>query len=224
VADGIISPDKHHVKRCTKCGETKPIDIFAIYGGRPYSWCRECQRRSVREWKQKNPDKVREQQSRKFAKDPIKSRAKNASQFQKHKVKRYVAFKKWNLENPDKVRAYSAGWKDRNREKVAISSSEYRGRSTTRDRARLRHILNKYGMTGEQWNDLYDRQGGVCAICGKPDGHRKRRLVVDHCHTTGRVRGLLCISCNAALGFLGDTLESVKMVLDYLSRGNIIAV
>lgn len=66
-------------------------------------------------------------------------------------------------------------------------------------------------------------QGGVCAICKKPERHRSngpkvKRLAVDHDHTTGEVRGLLCNNCNRALGLFGDDVTALQAAIDYLSR------
>ena len=61
-----------------------------------------------------------------------------------------------------------------------------------------------YGLLPADYDRLLEKQGGVCALCGrgpKPGG-RNRRLCVDHCHKTRRVRGLLCVPCNLALGIL----------------------
>lgn len=56
-----------------------------------------------------------------------------------------------------------------------------------------------YGITVEDYKRMLGEQGGVCAICGEPPSPG-RHLDVDHCHTSGAVRGLLCRSCNAGLG------------------------
>lgn len=60
---------------------------------------------------------------------------------------------------------------------------------------RMWKLQTRFGMTLEEYDELFDGQGGVCAICGgsNPDG---RRLAVDHDHETGEIRGLLCYRCN----------------------------
>jgi hypothetical protein len=65
-----------------------------------------------------------------------------------------------------------------------------------------------------EYNDIFRKQGGVCAIHGEPT---RSPLVVDHDHRTGRVRGLLCRKCNLGIGHLGDNPEIVKRASDYLS-------
>ena len=57
-------------------------------------------------------------------------------------------------------------------------------------------------------------QDGRCAICGAVSG----RLFVDHCHTTGNVRGLLCVACNNALGQFRDSVSALRRAIDYLEQ------
>jgi hypothetical protein len=86
-------------------------------------------------------------------------------------------------------------------------------------------IKCRYGISADDYDRLFDEQDGKCAICsrepvawqGKWKG-RLPRLVVDHDHDTGRVRGLLCGSCNRALGILGDNLAGISRVAAYLFR------
>lgn len=79
-----------------------------------------------------------------------------------------------------------------------------------------------YGITVAEYDVMYDKQNGVCAICdleetakdritGKP-----RKLAVDHCHKTGKVRGLLCTNCNTAIGRLKDDLSLFRAAVRYL--------
>lgn len=72
-----------------------------------------------------------------------------------------------------------------------------------------------YGITYADRDKLYEQQGGCCAICGKDLNHK---YDTDHCHTTGRVRGLLCKNCNRGLGFFDDDVERFKTVIRYLQR------
>ena len=91
-----------------------------------------------------------------------------------------------------------------------------------RDR-KHREQLNRYGITEEDWDEMLEAQGGVCAICGNEElkAHGRTgtqfRLSVDHDHQTGKVRGLLCIRCNRSLGLLGDDVEILRRAIVYLS-------
>jgi len=63
-------------------------------------------------------------------------------------------------------------------------------------------------------------QNGVCAICRLPPTGRRKYLTVDHCHLTGRIRGLLHVKCNSAIGNLNDDPELLRSALDYLERAD----
>lgn len=79
-----------------------------------------------------------------------------------------------------------------------------------------KHILETYGISLEEYWEIYRHQGGVCAICNRAKGLRKK-LSVDHCHATGQVRGLLCTSCNRnVLGHLRDEIAAFQRCIDYL--------
>lgn len=78
-----------------------------------------------------------------------------------------------------------------------------------------RWILKTYGLTIEQYEALYEAQGGVCFICQRATG-KTRRLAVDHDHKTGYVRGLLCKPCNSVLAHFRDDTDTVLRVGSYL--------
>ena len=78
-----------------------------------------------------------------------------------------------------------------------------------------------YGITSETYAEMLESQDGVCGKCKcSPPDHRKKFLAVDHCHKTGKVRGLLCDNCNRGIGLLGDTIESLTEAVDYLKKYN----
>ena len=77
-------------------------------------------------------------------------------------------------------------------------------------------IRNQYGITLAAYYQMLANQGGGCAICGRieePDG---RRLSVDHCHSTGKVRGVLCFACNKGLGLFYDNTDWLRKAVNYL--------
>lgn len=84
-------------------------------------------------------------------------------------------------------------------------------------------ILRKYGLSVEQYRILSEKQNDLCAICYKkesmiyPSG-RKKLLSVDHCHITGKIRGLLCSRCNAGIGQLLSSVDLLKSGITYLEK------
>lgn len=75
--------------------------------------------------------------------------------------------------------------------------------------------IKQYGLTPENYQQMLDKQEGKCAIC-KEKCSTGQRLSVDHCHTTGRVRGLLCRNCNRAIGLLKENREAILRAAEYL--------
>lgn len=80
-----------------------------------------------------------------------------------------------------------------------------------------RYNLARYKITAEEYDRLTKEQGGLCALCKQPATNGTgKRLHVDHDHTTGRVRGLLCHGCNTGLGAFGESAELLNVAADYL--------
>jgi hypothetical protein len=95
-------------------------------------------------------------------------------------------------------------------EKAALHRQKYP------DRLRDYELRRKYGTTLAEYGQLLASQGGVCAICCEaPEGYE---LHLDHCHVTGRVRGLLCARCNTALGKFRDDPVILRAAVNYIER------
>lgn len=92
------------------------------------------------------------------------------------------------------------------------------------DHVHLKQVVKRYGISAEHWNRLFEAQGGCCAICEKHQSTLPCRLVVDHCHDSGVVRGLLCRNCNSAIGMLEERTEVLQAAVDYLSKPRLKAV
>lgn len=91
------------------------------------------------------------------------------------------------------------------------------------DAARKRNggLKRLYGITPKQYEELFEKQKGLCAICESDHANNSRtngKLFVDHDHTTGEIRGLLCSSCNHALGLMKDNVGLLSRAISYLSK------
>lgn len=78
--------------------------------------------------------------------------------------------------------------------------------------------LSRYGLTISDYNALFAAQQGCCRGCTKHQSEFKTRLCVDHCHLTGKVRGLLCAPCNLILGYANDNLTVLTNLHNYLAE------
>jgi hypothetical protein len=81
------------------------------------------------------------------------------------------------------------------------------------------YYKREFGITATEYNTLLHKQNNVCKICGqKEQSKRNKRLAVDHCHTTGKVRGLLCSNCNRGVGLLKDNIQLLEKAIEYLKE------
>ena len=78
-----------------------------------------------------------------------------------------------------------------------------------------RNLKNKYGITFEQYDEMFEKQNGICAICGGINING-RRLGVDHNHRTGQIRALLCNSCNHIIGDAKEDITILQSAINYL--------
>lgn len=83
------------------------------------------------------------------------------------------------------------------------------------------HLRDRYGITIEQYEDMLQSQNGLCTICGVAMDSSQKTCIphVDHDHSTGKVRGILCGSCNAGLGNFRDDVKRLLKAVDYLTLG-----
>jgi hypothetical protein len=85
-----------------------------------------------------------------------------------------------------------------------------------------RVLKHEYGITLVEYEMLLAKQNGVCAICQQPEktldkkNNSLRRLAVDHCHTTSKIRGLLCFYCNTGIGKFGDNPQLIERAAEYV--------
>jgi hypothetical protein len=117
--------------------------------------------------------------------------------------------RKYRLRNSPKEREYQKNYRDNNKDKRKNGMLKLR-----------------FNLTLEDYNLMFDAQGGVCKICGQTETAKKnknkndevRMLCVDHDHNTGEVRGLLCNKCNVALGHYEATKERAQEFEKYINE------
>jgi len=187
-------------KTCKKCGVEKPFSDFITEKNRNdgiTSGCRVCvnARRRL---------KIR----RRVAK-PVKTCTrcgieKPLAEFAKHKYAKIDG----HLNQCSVCRnKYQSDYGKKNR---------VRRREYVRFHSR-KHVLKKqYKLTIEDYTNLYNSQGGKCAICDKEIALMAHSTHVDHCHISGKVRGVLCRLCNQGLGSFKDNEESLRKAINYL--------
>lgn len=150
---------------------------------------REKAREATRKWRRENPDKVREGQRKSYY---------------KNREKKIARVLQWAKDNPDKYNARMKRWRAENREKINAQQRN--------NRAKRLYGLSLVEIAAEV------KKNNGCACCGATEPGNKFGWVVDHCHTTGDVRGVLCHHCNLALGNVKDSVDHLRKLISYLER------
>lgn len=134
-------------------------------------------------------------------------------------MNRQEYLKQYRAKNRDKQKVYQKLWRNANPGYEAELQDRYRAKYPDRIKiTRRKQRLKIYGLTIEQFNQMLINQNGKCKICGtnEPKGFANQ-WAVDHCHMTGKVRGLLCTDCNKGLGYFKDSIPLLDKVKEYLS-------
>lgn len=90
------------------------------------------------------------------------------------------------------------------------------GSDEYKERHRNMRFIRKYGITTEDYLEIIDAQDGECAICSASISELDHTAHLDHCHDTGKVRGVLCRRCNTGIGMLNDDPDTLQKAIDYL--------
>lgn len=123
------------------------------------------------------------------------------------------------MENPLIKQRQSNTWASKNRAKIAAAARTKRAQNPRRFKG---YSLKKdFGITIETYDAMKVTQNNLCAICGKPEtsthnNGKIKELAVDHCHSTGKIRGLLCWVCNTGIGKLLHSPDLLRKAAAYI--------
>lgn len=120
----------------------------------------------------------------------------------------------------DCAKVYAKEYREKNPEKAkAASKTAYKkNQEKHKKRVEVRRLERDYGLSQEDYHAMITKQNNRCAICDKAGGFGLEKLVIDHCHKSGKVRGLLCRLCNTSLGGFRDDEELLMNAVYYLRR------
>lgn len=165
----------------------------------------EKQREYRKKYYQANKEKLLEQ-------DKIHGKAYR----KKHKDKKKVSGQKYYEQNKEKVLKQSKDYYKTNKEVVQKKHKIYReeNKEAIKNKWHKRYLKHTYNLPIEEYTNMLNAQNNCCKICNLPP--KNKRLSVDHCHVTGDVRGLLCSSCNQALGMFKDKIDLLENAIIYL--------
>ena len=130
----------------------------------------------------------------------------------------------WGKKNPEKKKCNQAKYSKRHRGKIDSGIETWRNANPDKMQQYAfngykKHLERKFGITIQGYDDMYIQQGGRCAICGAHQSELRKRFCVDHCHSSGKVRGLLCDRCNTSIGKFEHNIALLKNAIKYLGDG-----
>lgn len=131
---------------------------------------------------------------------------KTVEQKRKERRERY-------LKNYDREKQKNKEYREKNRELIREKQKKYNRENPEKRKNAI--LKNVYGITLEQYNQIFEKQKGKCAICKRHQKELTRTLCVDHNHKTKQVRGLLCVTCNTDVSVVENRL---KEMLRYLNK------
>ncbi len=140
--------------------------------------------------------------------------------YEKNKEKIAEYQRNYRKENPEKIAEY----REKNAEQIAIGQKVRNDKWAAENKDRKKeldkvgHLKRKYNLDVEEYDRMLVEQNYSCKICETHISNLTKVLCVDHCHATGKVRGLLCHSCNVAIGLLKDNTETLKKAIKYLEE------
>ena len=228
-------------KTCTKCDTSRPLTEFHQDKSRPdglRTWCKQCAKahqkehakanrarltRQSNEYYHKHHGKIREQRRQRYAKQRDAHNARDRERWKKRSTACNTARREKRKTFTPERRAEQAQQQREWRKANADHLKEYeRTKRPPRDphkkaqHTRRAYLKYTYGITQEEYEAMHATQNGVCALCGRPSF--RGRLAVDHCHSTGAVRELLCNACNTGLGLFQDSPELLAKAIEYLKK------
>lgn len=120
------------------------------------------------------------------------------------------------LANKEKFAAKSKAWREQNKERAKENRRRnyLENKERNLDYSKRYNLKRKFNLSKEEYDALLKKQNNVCAICALSC---TKSLAVDHCHTTGKVRGLLCNNCNRGIGHLKE-LTNLRKAIEYLEN------
>lgn len=193
-----------NTKQCSQCHVEKPLSAYPSKSGRPSNPCRECKRLSDKRSRQVHGNRWN---------------AERRARYHSHNREKILQrVKKYRENNREKKAATDRRYREKKGESLLIKKRHYyfQNPEKIKERTLRKSIKHKYGITLEEYNQLKD-SSNQCHICNTEFGEKLRKNL-DHCHATGKIRGILCQQCNVGIGCLKDDIERLSSAIEYIKK------
>ena len=175
-----------------------------------------------KEYREKNKEKLsRKQKERYHARKKIIDPETGLSLKQLDQKRHWANYKKNNPDWRKRRATYQKKYKEENLDIIRLKD-KLKAREPERKAAILNaRRLRVYGVSANDYDKMFKEQNGVCFICNKPQRKKvHKHLFVDHCHTTNKIRALLCNNCNTGIGMFEESIQTMKDAIAYLELFN----
>ncbi len=151
-----------------------------------------------------------------MAHDKEKERIRKQKYYQDNKKEIQIRQKEYYKNNKKEIRQKAQEYDKEHAEEITVRKRNYHKNNQEKQNknSRKNHLLREYGITIDEYDKLYLKQDGKCAICKKWFS----RLWVDHNHETKKIRGLLCHNCNVTLGLVYESTDTLFTMIKYLKN------
>ncbi len=153
-----------------------------------------------------NKESIKQKSHERYMANREKAKQQNIEYRKKHKDRLHNLQREDRKNNPEKYLKRNQRWRSAHREQCAKMT-------------RTNWLRRRYGISPDEWEMIFQAQGNRCAIC-KSDTPGKQSWHLDHDHSTGRVRGILCHMCNILLGSAVDNCDNLMSAIKYLIANN----
>lgn len=131
--------------------------------------------------------------------------------------------KQYRIKNKKHLKQYYKEYRDSHKEERKEYRDSHKEKSKqyridNKEKIKNSIIKRKYGIPLEEYNIIFNKQEGRCAICGIHQNEMSKTLHIDHDHKTGRIRGLLCGNCNLLIGNADDNITTLESAINYLRQ------
>jgi len=122
--------------------------------------------------------------------------------------------------NLEQRKEYNKEYHIKNKEHISVKKKTWF--LNNKDRVRENKLKTKYNLTLDQYNKMLSDQNNCCKVCNIKFNINTKQLTphVDHCHTTDKIRGLLCMKCNTSLGYLKEDTKIMQKLIEYIKEHN----
>ncbi len=206
--------------RCGRCKAKRPGSDFHPSQQHTGAWCKQC----MAEWHQGRAGPAPEPRPCEWCGEMIANPVQHRQKYCNANCKQRAAWWRNHPREPKACAECGIDITDRRRSAIYCSNACAQRARAVRigpEARRKWRMTNKYGITPDDYDRMLSEQNQACAICMATDpGTAHGFWHVDHCHDRGHVRGLLCNTCNLALGLMADDPARMRAAADYIERAS----